>query len=1082
MSRTQQALQSIAIAALWAAALTLQVACAADDGVVPPDAGEGDAAVPPDAGDGDGDVGDGDVGDGDVGDGDGGDGDVGDGDVDDGDGGADPIIYFDRPDAGPPAPCTGRFSGPNCLDCPFNEVDGFWDARAGCASCARGYSGDTCTLCRVHVDGDADRGGDGSSWASALRSLDEGLEAAKDGLFPGATDVCEIVVAGGTYRPTGDDPAATFSLAPKAFIVGPERNAGKGVLRLYGGFAGGESLPSGLLAPDAPELAARDFIAEASVLSGHFPVSDTRVHHVVSGADGAVLDGVTIMGGRAQGEDDEERVGAGLYLHDGSMTLRNLRFEDNLAAEGGDSLYARAAENGDTELLELFMPGADLAGALLTTACAAPDSDDCRIVLQGDIAGASLHGADLAAADLSTLSLTSVRTFELVSCPAVAPAGWLCLLLPQLGSDALIGPGANLGGADLRGTDLASASLVGAVLAGARTADLQGCPPPAELPSPSFQCADQSDSGGTALLGPAVDVRGVGLEGADLGEAALAGAILSGASLAGADLGDADLRGADLRDADLSDADLTDVDARGADLSDATVDTNDVQDLRAFDLAGMCPAELPTDWQCIAQPVQGGRALVGPGADLRDANLREADLGTAELAGANLRGANLRDAALASANLDGVRAYDLAACTDVTLPADWQCLELGPAGNTLVGPGTVLSGVNLQGADFGGANLAGADLAGADLSGADLAGVNLTGADLSGADLTGAGLAGTTLTAAILTGATLDGADLTGASVDDAVLSGASLVGADLEQASLVGAVVDAADFTNATLDAVRAHDLLDCTGVVLPSPWSCRALGSAGSGLVGPAVDLAGVDATGASLAGADLGQADLDGSVLDDADLDGADLTGANLAGADLIDASFVGADLSDADLTGADPTDADLTTATLVGSNLAGVDLSSAALGGVQASGLPVCPSALPPAWSCIQLDSTFALLGPLANAGNLDFGSADLDGVDLRGAALGGSSLDGASLHGLRAYDLPACPDSLPMDWSCLLHNTSLALLIGEGADLSGADLTGTDLSAENVADVDWTGATCPDGTAADDHVDGCASHLSPPPPP
>ena len=45
------------------------------------------------------------------------------------------------------------------------------------------------------------------------------------------------------------------------------------------------------------------------------------------------------------------------------------------------------------------------------------------------------------------------------------------------------------------------------------------------------------------------------------------------------------------------------------------------------------------------------------------------------------------------------------------------------------------------------------------------------------------------------------------------------------------------------------------------------------------------------------------------------------------------------------------------------------------------------------------------------------------------------------------------------------------------DLSGADLTLADFDSAEIGDVVWTGATCPDATAAADHGDTCEGHLT-----
>lgn len=136
----------------------------------------------------------------------------------------------------------------------------------------------------IHVNWSAPPGGDGTSWATAFDDLQTALAAAAPG--------DEIWVAAGTYTPDGPggDRAATFQM-----ISG---------VALYGGFGGTES--------DASE---RDHAANPTILSGDlngndgpgFAGNDENSWHVVT-ADGvdetAVLDGLTITGGHANGTDD----------------------------------------------------------------------------------------------------------------------------------------------------------------------------------------------------------------------------------------------------------------------------------------------------------------------------------------------------------------------------------------------------------------------------------------------------------------------------------------------------------------------------------------------------------------------------------------------------------------------------------------------------------------------------------------------------------------------------------------------------------------------------------------------------------
>lgn len=189
------------------------------------------------------------------------------------------------------------------------------------------------------------------------------------------------------------------------------------------------------------------------------------------------------------------------------------------------------------------------------------------------------------------------------------------------------------------------------------------------------------------FFGPYANLQGCAIGLRPTAGADLNGADLVGAGLTGADLVRTDLRNADLADADLSGADASDADLFGANLVEADLDGASLlgADFTSSDLAGTLmansnlmgstssgvtssPSTLPTGWSVVSG------YLIGPGADLEDA-----ELSFAGLAGVDLNGANLMHAELISADL---------------------------------------AGADLAGANLFGANVSDADLQGADVSGA----------------------------------------------------------------------------------------------------------------------------------------------------------------------------------------------------------------------------------------------------------------------------------------------------------------------------------------------------------------------------
>lgn len=286
------------------------------------------------------------------------------------------------------------------------------------------------------------------------------------------------------------------------------------------------------------------------------------------------------------------------------------------------------------------------------------------------------------------------------------------------------------------------------------------------------------------------------------------------------------------------------------------------------------------------------------GAQMTNTNLENAVVDDADFSGAVLNGANLSGVDFTDAELDGVTAQHLTACPE-ELPEGWLCTDLGATGLTLLGPSTVLDGVDLTGATLSertvegmqairllacpaelpsdwkciefetvGLTLMGpeANLSGLDLRDADLSSVhNLDDVSFAGANLSGA----TFGINAELSDADFTGADLTGASFGEDT---------DLEEARFSGANLSGVSLAGAELMNVSAAELVSCPEA-LPSDWSCRNLGPSGYTLVGPGADLSHLDLTGGDLSEQNLQGADFDASILTRVNFDGADLKDADL-----------------------------------------------------------------------------------------------------------------------------------------------------------------------------------------------------------
>lgn len=181
----------------------------------------------------------------------------------------------------------------------------------------------------IYVDIDAPPSGDGTSWATAFKNL-------QDALNKPATSGDEIRVAQGVYTPAGPGGSRTSTFQ---LISG---------VTIKGGYAG-------LSEPDPNE---RNIETYESILSGDLdgndvgglddPSRNENSYHVVtsSGTDEtAVLDGFIITAGKANGPNGwpdfpEHERGAGMYNKYGSPTLIDCTFIGNSASgEGGGGVY-----------------------------------------------------------------------------------------------------------------------------------------------------------------------------------------------------------------------------------------------------------------------------------------------------------------------------------------------------------------------------------------------------------------------------------------------------------------------------------------------------------------------------------------------------------------------------------------------------------------------------------------------------------------------------------------------------------------------------------------------------------------------
>lgn len=226
----------------------------------------------------------------------------------------------------------------------------------------------------------------GRSFYTSFSTLEDALGYIRSKRAEGHNDQFEILVAGGTYKPSylrTTDAAVDHDQKLYSFVV-PQG------VSIYGGFSGTEKYSSGgitsiptttadgnssITVTDMGEitgiLADRDYsdfnqngiyepweLANQTILSGQINASSTaqNAYHVVFTDKGeattinpVVLDGLTVMYGQTDDElsyssnEDEQGRGGGIYSNGVTYTIRRCRLLNNTAVRGG-AVFVRDAD------------------------------------------------------------------------------------------------------------------------------------------------------------------------------------------------------------------------------------------------------------------------------------------------------------------------------------------------------------------------------------------------------------------------------------------------------------------------------------------------------------------------------------------------------------------------------------------------------------------------------------------------------------------------------------------------------------------------------------------------------------------
>lgn len=191
-----------------------------------------------------------------------------------------------------------------------------------------------CGSSTLYVDGTRSASGEGTSWASAFKTLGEALNRAGS-----CSNVNTILVAKGSYYPTGLQSGIDRN---ESFVI-PQR----GGIRIYGGYPNGGGN--------------RDLLLNPTILSGDIGTignnSDNSYHIVVvtgvsAGADSVVIDGFTITKANANANGSQwyynsmltfQNEGGGVLLRQNNnfskLAIRNCNVTGNSAASYGAGIY-----------------------------------------------------------------------------------------------------------------------------------------------------------------------------------------------------------------------------------------------------------------------------------------------------------------------------------------------------------------------------------------------------------------------------------------------------------------------------------------------------------------------------------------------------------------------------------------------------------------------------------------------------------------------------------------------------------------------------------------------------------------------
>jgi len=229
----------------------------------------------------------------------------------------------------------------------------------------------------IYVDDDANPGGDGTSWATAYKYLQDALVDANDVPKP-----VELRVAEGTYKPDrtsnhpdgNGDRRATFQLTNGVTIRGGYAGIDKADPDIWDTNVYETTLSGDINGNDGPQ----------------FSGMTENTYHIVNSPMGtdlsAVIDGFVITGGNADKANPDDR-GAGMYIYLSSPAVSNCIFRGNSAT---------GSENG--------------SGGGIYSEVSDPKIKNCRFVSNRAVLGGGIHNLEGSSPQVINCTFTENRS------------------------------------------------------------------------------------------------------------------------------------------------------------------------------------------------------------------------------------------------------------------------------------------------------------------------------------------------------------------------------------------------------------------------------------------------------------------------------------------------------------------------------------------------------------------------------------------------------------------------------------------------------------------------------------------------